>query len=173
MATLKSAMKKEIIPIEIKIYEKEEELPKSFSNLLMQARLAAKDAYAPYSRFRVGAAVLLANGEIVKANNQENAAYPSGMCAERVALYYAHAAYPNVAVEAIAITALGEKAVIAEPLAPCGACRQVMAEAEKNSKQHMQVIMQGQEGPVMVVDSMKALLPFSFLDDYLLRYTSL
>lgn len=173
MATLIEPMKKEFFPLEMTVYEHVDELPAGFLDLLMQARSAAKDAYAPYSRFKVGAAVLLSNGTVIKANNQENAAYPSGMCAERVALYYAHAAHPDVAVEAIAITALGEKAVIAEPLAPCGACRQVMAESEKNSKKPMRVIMQGEEGPIMVAESMKVLLPFSFLDEYLFRYTSI
>ncbi len=165
-------MKKDIIPLQVLIFGNESELQKADMDLLEQARLAAEKAYAPYSRFRVGAAVRLANGEIVAGNNQENAAYPSGLCAERVALFYAHSKYPDLAVEAIAITAKGNKGIIDEPLSPCGACRQVMAESEKNSNQPMRVIMQGQQGPVMIAESMKVLLPFSFLDDYLLRYTN-
>jgi cytidine deaminase len=167
-----SAMKKEIVPLQVIIFDSHEELSANDKNLLEQARKAAETAYAPYSRFQVGAAVRLENGEIITGSNQENAAYPSGLCAERVALFYAHARFPEVAVEAIAITAKGNKGIIDEPLSPCGACRQVMAESEKNSKQPMRVIMQGQKGPVMIAESMKVLLPFSFLDDYLLRYTN-
>jgi len=165
-------MKKEIIPLDILLFESEKELVKADMILLEHAHQAAEKAYAPYSKFKVGAAVKLANGKIILGNNQENAAYPSGLCAERVALFYAHAEYPEVAVEAIAITAKGNKGVIDTPLSPCGACRQVMAESEKNSNQQMRVIMQGEKGPVMVVESMKVLLPFSFLDEYLHKYTN-
>lgn len=165
-------MKKEIISLNILLFESETELPEADKILLEQAHQAVEKAYAPYSKFKVGAAVKLANGEIILGNNQENAAYPSGLCAERVALFYAHAQYPEVAVEAIAVTAKSNKGVIDTPLSPCGACRQVMAESEKNSKQQMRVIMQGEKGPVMVAESMKVLLPFSFLDDYLNKYTN-
>ena len=164
-------MKKDILPLQVLIFENESELQQADRDLLEQARFAAEKAYAPYSHFRVGAAVRLANGEIITGNNQENAAYPSGLCAERVALFYAHSKFPDTAIEAIAITAKGNEGIIEQPLSPCDACRQVMAESEKNSKQPMRVIMQGQKGPVMVAESMKVLLPFSFLDDYLLRYT--
>ncbi|MDA3942520.1 MAG: cytidine deaminase [Bacteroidetes bacterium] len=165
-------MKKEILPLSALLFDSENELPAEDLKLLIEARLAAQKAYAPYSRFKVGAAVKLANGIIIQGNNQENAAYPSGLCAERVALFYAHAQYPDLAIESIAITALGNKGLINEPLSPCGACRQVMAESEKNSNQPMRVIMQGQQGPVMVAESMKVLLPFSFLDEYLHKYTN-
>ncbi|HOI31842.1 MAG: cytidine deaminase [Bacteroidales bacterium] len=164
-------MRKEIVPLHVLILDSASELASDDKHLLEQARKAAENAYAPYSRFQVGAAVRLANGEIISGNNQENAAYPSGLCAERITLFYAHSRFPDVAVEAIAITAKGNKGIIDEPLSPCGACRQVMAESEKNSNQSMRVIMQGQKGPVMIAESMKVLLPFSFLDDYLHRYT--
>jgi len=165
-------MKKEIVPLNVLLFENDKELLDADRFLLEQARQAAEKAYAPYSRFKVGAAVKLANGKIIHGNNQENAAYPSGLCAERVALFFAHAEYPEVPVEAIAITAKGNKGVIDIPLSPCGACRQVMAESEKNSNQQMRVIMQGEKGPVMIAESMKVLLPFSFLDDYLHKYTN-
>ncbi|MCC7319029.1 MAG: cytidine deaminase [Bacteroidales bacterium] len=163
-------MKKEIFQLEMHRYDAENELSHSELELLDKAKQAAKNAYAPYSRFRVGAAVLLSNGVIVIGNNQENAAYPSGLCAERVALFHANAVYPDAAVEAIAITAISDKSVIDEPIAPCGACRQVMAEYEKKSKGDMKVIMQGQQGPVLIAPSMRSLLPFSFLGDFLLKY---
>jgi cytidine deaminase len=163
-------MKKEIFQLEMNLYENSNELQTTDIHLLSEAKKAATNAYAPYSRFKVGAAVLLANGEIVIGNNQENAAYPSGLCAERVALFHASAVYPNVAVLAIAVTAISEKSIIDEPITPCGSCRQVMAEYEKKSKSDMKVIMQGQEGPVLIAPSMRTLLPFSFLDDILLKY---
>lgn len=165
-------MRKEIVPLHVLILNSDKELDANDKHLLEQARKASENAYAPYSRFQVGAAVRLANGEVITANNQENAAYPSGLCAERIALFYAHSRFPDIAIEAIAITAKGNKGIIEEPLSPCGACRQVMAESEKNSNQPMRVIMQGQTGPVMIAESIKVLLPFSFLDDYLHRYTN-
>jgi cytidine deaminase len=163
-------MKKEIFQLEMNLYEGSHELLPVELNLLSEAKKAALNAYAPYSRFKVGAAVLLANGEIVLGNNQENAAYPSGLCAERVALFHASAIFPDIAVIAIAVTAISEKSIIDEPISPCGSCRQVMAEYEKKSKCDMKVIMQGQDGPVLIAPSMRSLLPFSFLDDFLLKY---
>lgn len=163
-------MKKEFFQLEMDLCESVEELSNEDVKLLEEATIAAGNAYAPYSRFRVGAAVLLANGTIVRGNNQENAAYPSGLCAERVALFYASAAWPDVPVLAIAITAISEKSIIDEPIAPCGACRQVMAEYEKKSGNKLRVIMKGQKGPVLIASSMRTLLPFSFLDDFLLKY---
>jgi len=166
-------MKKEILQLELVKYASEEELPTADQTLLLKAKEAALQAYAPYSKFKVGAAVLLGNGVIVQGNNQENAAYPSGLCAERVALYYANAIYPDQFVEAIAITAIGSASVINEPISPCGACRQVMAEYENKAKHPMRVILQGQEGAVLVLPAMKNLLPFSFTDDTLFKYAQL
>lgn len=163
-------MKKELFSLEMTYYDSEKELSPEDFQLLNQAHKASQKAYAPYSRFRVGAAVRLVNGEIIQGNNQENAAYPSGLCAERVALFYAHAIWPDVAVESIAVTVRSERTIINEPLTPCGSCRQVMAEYEKKSNKKMRVIMQGETGPVMVAESMNVLLPFSFVDDYLLKY---
>lgn len=163
-------MKKQFSQVEWHHYEDFTELPIADQTLLEAAKAAAKNAYAPYSRFRVGAAVRLSSGIIVTGNNQENAAYPSGLCAERVALFHASAVYPEISVEAIAVTAISEKSIINEPIAPCGACRQVMAETESKGGVPLRVIMQGQTGQVLVAPSMASLLPFSFLDDFLLKY---
>jgi cytidine deaminase len=165
-------MSKEFFQVEITTYKSETELNIADQQLLAKAHEAASMAYAPYSHFKVGAAVLLDDGNIITGSNQENAAYPSGLCAERVALFYANAKFPDSAPIAIAITAISENTVIAEPIAPCGSCRQVMAEYEKKGGKDLKVIMQGQKGPVLVTESMKVLLPFSFADDMLLKYTS-
>ncbi len=135
--------------------------------LLNKAIEATKSAYAPYSEFRVGAAVLLENGEIITGNNQENAAYPSGLCAERVAMFYASAKFPGVPFVAIAITANSDKININHPVSPCGACRQVMVEYEVLSKNPIKVILAGKTGPIHIIDSVKDLLPFSFGPDEL------
>ena len=129
------------------------------------AVISSKQAYAPYSEFNVGAAVILANGEIVTGNNQENAAYPSGMCAERVALFYAGARYPDVPVKAIVIVAT-KNAVIQQHISPCGACRQVLLETEKRYKQPIQTFLCGND-VVYAIDSAESLLPLSFSADNL------
>jgi len=165
-------MHKEFFQVEITTYKSETELPTTDRELLAEAHEAASRAYAPYSHFKVGAALLLANGEIITGNNQENAAYPSGLCAERVALFYANSKFPSIAPMVMAITAISETMPIIEPISPCGACRQVMAEYEKKGGINLKVIMQGQHGPVLVTESMKVLLPFSFADDILLKYTT-
>ncbi|MDR1022046.1 MAG: cytidine deaminase [Prevotellaceae bacterium] len=129
--------------------------------LVQHAQKASEAAYAPYSRFRVGAAALLDNGEVVSANNQENAAYPSGLCAERTALFYAGAKFPDAAVKAIAIAAQTGGKFCPHAVYPCGACRQVMRECEKRGRQPIRVIMYG-ERRVEVVQSAIDLLPLSF-----------
>lgn len=156
--------------MEVLHFDSENELDLNDFELLMQARLAAAKAYAPYSKFKVGAAVKLSNGMIILGNNQENAAYPSGLCAERVAMFYANAMYPDVPMERIAVTAISERSIIDEPISPCGSCRQVLAEYENKGQKPLRIIMQGQTGPVMIAESMKVLLPFSFLDKTLFKY---
>ncbi|MBR0539217.1 MAG: cytidine deaminase [Bacteroidales bacterium] len=143
------------------------ELDPKDAELLCQAHEAAKNAYAPYSKFNVGAAVRLANGVVVLGNNVENAAYPSGLCAERVAMFAAMAQYPGVAFEALAVTAYSASKHIDEPVAPCGACRQVMVEAEHVSKRPLRVLCQGEIGPIMVFDGVESLMPFVFLEKFL------
>ena len=160
-------MRKEQFVCPYEVYDTMEELPQQDAELMRRAHEAARNAYAPYSKFQVGAAARLANGAVVTGNNIENAAYPSGLCAERVALFSAQAQYPDVAVEALAITACSENAEVTEPVAPCGACRQVMVETEQRSKQPMRIICQGETGPVMVFDGIETLMPFIFLTKFL------
>lgn len=129
--------------------------------LIEKAREACSRAYAPYSHYHVGAALLLNNGEIVTGNNQENAAYPSGLCAERTTLFYAHSQYPDAKVEAIAIAAFHNNDFVKEVCTPCGACRQVMSEIEDINGKPVKVLMSSNDY-VYEVDSVKDLLPLSF-----------
>ena len=129
------------------------------------AVISSKHAYAPYSEFNVGAAVILSNGQIVTGNNQENAAYPSGMCAERVALFYAGAQYSDIPVKAIVVVAT-KNDVIQQHISPCGACRQVLLETEKRYKQPMRILLYG-GNVVYFIDSAESLLPLSFSADNL------
>ncbi len=156
-------MKKEI-KLEYVEYEDEKELTKEEQNLLNDALEAVSRSYAPYSEFHVGAAVLLENGEVVCGSNQENAAYPSGLCAERVALFYANSKFPNVAVKALAITAKADHFPIETPLMPCGSCRQVIAETENRQQSKIKLIMKGTTGPVQVMNGIDTLLPFTFYE---------
>jgi cytidine deaminase len=158
----RTKMKKESIHIHYTEYKNPGELAQEDKQLLSQAGLAAANAYAPYSGFRVGAAVMLENGVVVTGNNQENAAYPSGLCAERVALFSASAQYPDVPVSAIAITARTAGAIIDYPVPPCGACRQVIAEYENHHSKAIRLIISGESGKVLIFDDIAALLPFGF-----------
>ena len=160
-------MKEEQFICPYMVYDSMEELPPQDAELMRLAHEATKSAYAPYSNFHVGAAVRLANGAIVTGNNIENAAYPSGLCAELVAMFAAMAQYPGVAFEALAVTAHSATKTIDEPVAPCGACRQVMVEVEQVSKLPLKVLCQGETGPVMVFDGIESLMPFIFLDKFL------
>ena len=160
-------MRKEQFVCLYEVYDTMEELSQQDAELMRFAHKAARNAYAPYSKFNVGAAVRLANGTIVSGNNIENAAYPSGLCAERVAMFSAMAQYPGVPIEALALTAYSEAKSINEPVAPCGACRQVMVEVEQMSKRPLRVLCQGDTGPVMVFDGIESLMPFLFLDKFL------
>lgn len=137
-------------------------------NMLMNKAIEArKKAYAPYSKFYVGAALLLENGEIVLGNNQESAAYPSGMCAERVAIWNAGVTFPNVKIKKLAISASSTIAKVDKPVGPCGACRQTLSEYEINQKEPFKVIFMGEIGEVVVTESLLSLLPFSFDSSYL------
>ncbi|TSJ45545.1 cytidine deaminase [Fluviicola chungangensis] len=138
------------------------ELPDTEHILIEKAYEAAKDAYAPYSDFQVGAAVLLEDGGIIKGNNQENIAYPSGLCAERVALFYAGANYPGTAVKTIVVVAQGDLIAGDECVSPCGSCRQVIAESESRQKEAIRIILVAQDGKTWIFDSIKDLLIFPF-----------
>ncbi|MGZ3882675.1 MAG: cytidine deaminase [Bacteroidia bacterium] len=150
------------IETEIDVYIQETDLSAADKNLVMQAKSAIDGAYAPYSNYHVGAAVLLENGEVVTGNNQENAAYPSGLCAERVAVFYASAKFPNVNVKTIAIITNGE-----EPAAPCGACRQAIAEYEALAGSGIRILMAARSGKVFAAKSIESLLPLMFNRNHL------
>ncbi|MFA6770221.1 MAG: cytidine deaminase [Bacteroidales bacterium] len=154
-------MKRKNFIIEYNEYLNKEELSKDDALLLEKAAKAAEGAYAPYSNFNVGAALLLSNGEIITANNQENAAYPSGLCAERVAIFYANAKYPHASILSLAVTASVNGKPCKTPTYPCGACRQVMAESEQRAGVPIRIIVAG-EKVTQVVESTKSLLPFVF-----------
>jgi len=148
-------------------YSDETVLPQKEKMLMEEAKAALEKAYAPYSKFQVGAALLLENDEIVSGANFENAAYPMCLCAERSAIATAVSTYPTTAIKRIAITVKNPAKPVTTPAAPCGACRQVMVETEQRQQQDMQVIMQGESGTVIVLDSAKQLLPFYFDGSYL------
>lgn len=153
-------------------FQADENLMEQDDLLLNNAKKALDTAYAPYSEFRVGAAVLLDNGELISGSNQENAAYPSGLCAERVALFHAKSKYPDSVVEAVAITASSENFNINNPITPCGACRQVIAEVESRQNKEIRIIMKGQNGPTHIVNGISNLLPLVFKEENLKRAKS-
>lgn len=144
----------------IKVYQYDE-LNEADQALMKTAIDATSRSYAPYSRFSVGAAALLKNGTIVSGTNQENAAYPSGLCAERTTLFYANSQYPDQPVTTLAIAAKTEKDFIATPIPPCGACRQVILETEKRYKHPIRILLYGKDC-IYEIKSIGDLLPLSF-----------
>lgn len=150
------------VTIRYDLLESWQELPQEDRLLVEQAYAISQDAYAPYSNFLVGAAVLLENGKVVLGSNQENIAFPSGLCAERVALFYTGANYPDQKVLKIAIVAKGELLPENNVLSPCGSCRQVMLESEIRQSQPFEVILVSQTGKTMIFKSAVDLLPFAF-----------
>lgn len=159
-------MEKRQISIEIIEYSDKSELSDQIQDLIKKAENSSNNAYTPYSRFNVGAAVLLENGEIICGNNQENAAYPSGLCAERVALFYANATYPTSAVKAIAIVAKNNNSITLEPVPPCGSCRQALLEAETRFRKPIKVYLTG-NSKTQEISCIKDLLPLDFDKDFL------
>ena len=139
-----------------------DELSEQDRHLVDAAKHATEHSYAPYSHFQVGAAVQLVDGTIVTGTNQENAAYPSGLCAERTALFYAGTAHPDKAVEALAIAAYTDGRFTRTPIAPCGACRQVMLETEQRHGRSMRILLYGTEAICVIEDGVGALLPLAF-----------
>ncbi len=158
-------MKLQDINIKVEVYNQISELSEDEQNLCAKAKEAAKSAYAKYSHFNVGAAVLLKNGEIITGNNQENNAFPSGLCAERVALFYANAKYPDVPVLKLAIVAIYNDDIVKDPTAPCGACRQVMLETETRFNSPIRTILVG-KNKIIAINDVKSLLPLSFSFDF-------
>ncbi|MBK6521789.1 MAG: cytidine deaminase [Sphingobacteriaceae bacterium] len=153
------------VDLSFEVYQSENDLEASDQLLLNKAKEMAKNAYAPYSKFKVGAALLLENGTIVTGNNQENAAYPSGTCAERTAVFYASAQYPTNKIKAIAVITDNVKQL--EPVTPCGSCRQALAEYEIKFREPIRVIMGSASGKVYIAKSVESLLPLMFNQDHL------
>jgi cytidine deaminase len=137
------------------------DLPAVEQKLILAAREAALNSYAPYSKFNVGAAVLLDNNEIITGNNQENAAFSISLCAERVALFYANSYYKDVPVRAMAVSASNGHGITHEPVKPCGVCRQALMEAEIRYGQPVRVILDGRN-KIQVFYGVENLLPFAF-----------
>ena len=155
-------MKEITITTQFKVFESIEELPNDIQDLMTQAVEVRKNAYAPYSKFRVGVAIFLDNGKIVLGSNQENAAYPSGLCAERVAIFYAGAVYPEARILKMAITAASDTNQTTAPIPPCGSCRQSIAEYEIKQETPIEIYFMGEIGAIYKSESLKNLLPFMF-----------
>lgn len=155
-------MKELTITTTISVFNGISELPSDIQSLMDQAIEIRKKAYAPYSKFRVGAAILLDNGKIVLGSNQENAAYPSGLCAERVAIFQAGAIYPDAKIVKLAITAASDTNPTLSPIPPCGACRQSIAEYEFKQDTPIEIYFMGESGEVYRSNSINDLLPLSF-----------
>lgn len=155
-------MKDIIITTQFSVFDSIQELPADVQNLMEQAVAVRKNAYAPYSKFRVGAALLLDNGKIVLGSNQENAAYPSGLCAERVAIFHSGALYPEAKILKMAISAASDTNKTTAPIPPCGSCRQSIAEYEIKQETPIEIYFMGEIGLIYKSASLKNLLPFMF-----------
>lgn len=143
-------------------YDNPDQLSSEEKKLIQAAENSARKAYAPYSRFQVGAAVLLENGQIVYGNNQENAAYPSGLCAERIAVFYANAQYPDIPITKLAITAIrDDNQVVDLPIAPCGSCLQVLLETQKRFNMSMEILLSGKQ-QIIKAENVEQFLPMNF-----------
>lgn len=158
-------MNKESYPFEITVYESIDEMNMDDASLLREARLTTKNAYAPYSHFHVGAYALLMNGETVSGTNQENAAYPAGICAERTLMSTASVLYPGVGIDTIAISYHNLKGHSDRPISPCGICRQTFVEFQRRTGHPIRVILSGMEGKVQVIEDAASLLPLVFTSD--------
>ncbi|QIA09277.1 cytidine deaminase [Draconibacterium halophilum] len=154
-------MRRKELRIMVCEYDAVAELPEADQKLLLAAREATKNAYAPYSKFCVGAALLLENGEVIAGSNQENADFTDGLCAERVALFYANSTYPDQAVKAIAVTAKNANGIVENPAQPCGSCRQVLVETESRYNNSIRLILDGRKH-IQVLEGADNLLPFAF-----------
>lgn len=155
-------MKKINIESTFEIYDSIKELESSAQALLQKAAEARKKAYAPYSKFLVGAALELENGELISGSNQENASYPSGLCAERTAVYYAGAEFPNQKILRMAIVAGSSITPTTKPIPPCGACRQALSEYEVKQNTPMKLYFMGTSGQIAVSKSVENILPWIF-----------
>lgn len=149
------------------VYEDINELSDVDKKLMQAAIKVVNNAYAPYSGFSVGAALLMEDDSIITGNNQENAVYPSGMCAERVAIWKAGSSFPGKKVKKIAITAISSHKKVDRPVGPCGACRQALLEYEINQSEDIEIMFMGEVGKVVKTNSIASLLPFSFDNSFL------
>ncbi|GAB2658331.1 cytidine deaminase [Flavihumibacter cheonanensis] len=149
------------------VYDSIEELQKGDAALLETARAITVQAYAPYSRFFVGASVKLDNGQLLSGTNQENASFPAGICAERTVLAAVSSVYPGAVIHAMAISFRSAGAASNHPISPCGICRQSLIEQEKRQQAPIRIILGGQVGPIFIISSMNHLLPFSFTGEEL------
>ena len=162
-----SLMKEIKITTLFHVFESSQDLPADVSDLMEKAVEARKNAYAPYSKFRVGVALILDNGKVVIGSNQENAAYPSGLCAERVAVFHAGATYPSAKIVKMAISAASDTNPTLSPIPPCGACRQSIAEYEIRQDSPIEIYFMGESGNIFKSDSLRNLLPFTFDKNFL------
>ena len=149
---------------EYQIFNSKDDLALTDRELLEQAMEAVHTSYAPYSRYHVGAAARLANGIIFKGSNQENMSFPAGLCAERVAVFAAASGFPDIPLEAIAISATADSFEVSEPVPPCGVCRQAVMEYEMKFNNKIRLILGGQKGPVYIIQGMGTLLPLAFIE---------
>ncbi len=160
-------MQKHTVSFDLWVFESLEKLSEEDLDLMGIAEKARINAYAPYSNFQVGAAILLENGEVVIGSNQENASYPCGLCAERVAIFQAGAKFPGIAIEKIAVTATAINNATAKPAAPCGSCRQSIYEYQKKQEKPIQILFMGAVGEVYKCNSITDLLPLAFGNEFL------
>lgn len=151
-----------IVQSNYRVYESIDHLSSEDQALLSKARAVSKNAYAPYSGFRVGAAAIMAGGSIVTGTNQENASYPIGICAERVLLAAVSSIAPSESISVMAISYQSDEVDSSKPVAPCGMCRQSLVEFENRYSKPMRLLLSGSEGEVYEFDSVSELLPFSF-----------
>lgn len=160
-------MNKQKFTIDYSHYDNINELEEADRILCRKAEEALLTSYSPYSRFRVGTAIVLDNGEIIMGSNQENVAYPSGLCAERVALYAIGASKPGAVIKTMAITAQTDAFVIDKPVTSCGGCLQVMAEFEQRQNSQIEVLFYCLNGEILKVKGVQSLLPFAFVENRL------
>ena len=155
-------MEKKELRITYQQYRQTDELPAEDQELLAAAKSVLPKAYAPYSNFQVGCAVRLANGEIVAATNQENAAYGLCLCAEQNALGEVGSNHSDQRIEALAVTVEYQHKHVGHPISPCGSCRQVISEFEGRQQRPIRIILRGMSGPILIFESIQLLLPLSF-----------
>lgn len=160
-------MKKITIRADLSVFDTVKELPEDVQELTLRAKSIRDNAYSPYSRFQVGAAILLGNGEVITGSNQENASYPAGLCAERTAIFYAGANFPDAKILKLVVSAKSLNHSVTVPTPPCGSCRQAIAEYEVKQDSPIEIYFMGESGKVVMADSISDLLPLIFDNSYL------